>query len=138
MKGRDFLIVADELTRGATSAHWRTAVSRAYYALMLEGREALRRWGFVVKGRDQVHFFVRARLSGSSDPDLKAVGYTLDTWIQARNFADYDLLTPRFRNSAQAVLAVDEIKVALAQLDIVLADPIRCAAAIADIKLKWP
>jgi len=47
MDGRAFLGVAQEMALGRTEAHWRAAVGRAYYALMLEGRDFLQRWGFV-------------------------------------------------------------------------------------------
>ena len=41
MKGREFLTVAQQLLQGGTEGHWRSASGRAYYALLIEGREAL-------------------------------------------------------------------------------------------------
>ena len=41
MDGRLFVEVADELARGVTEGHWRSAASRAYYGLFLECRSAL-------------------------------------------------------------------------------------------------
>jgi hypothetical protein len=67
MKGRAFLGAAREMAAGTTEDRWRTAAGRAYYALMLEGREALRRWGFSVPPRHNVHAFVRLRLVFAAD-----------------------------------------------------------------------
>jgi len=41
MDGRAFLGVARDLAPMATEAHWRAAGVCAYYALMLEARDAL-------------------------------------------------------------------------------------------------
>src|SRR5437899_12670360 len=91
MNGRDYLTVARELAAGPTEAHWRTAAGRAYYALMIECRDALRRWGFVPAARDNVHTFVRLRLTFAAYPDLKKIGDALDRLVQWRNYADYQL-----------------------------------------------
>jgi hypothetical protein len=57
---------------------------------------------------------------------------------QLRNRADYDLLTVDFLSDARAVWAVQRAADALALLDALLADPARVAAAIADIRARWP
>lgn len=44
MNGRAFLEVARGLAQDATEAHWRSALGRAYYALLLEARDLLLRW----------------------------------------------------------------------------------------------
>jgi uncharacterized protein (UPF0332 family) len=42
MDARDLLEVADDLLGGLKEAHWRSAVSRAYYAAFHEARQLLR------------------------------------------------------------------------------------------------
>jgi hypothetical protein len=136
MNGRDFLTVAGEVIRGTTAAHWRTAVGRAYYALFLEGREALLRWGFPPAARDRSHLFVRLCFVLASDPDLKDIGRSLEWLGQRRNDADYTLRSPHFASVGVARRALRDAHAALAILDAIDADPVRRAAAIADINSR--
>jgi hypothetical protein len=139
MQGRAFLDIAQELANGATEAHWRTAAGRAYYALMLEGRDALLRWSFTIPPRDNVHTFVRLRFTFAGNPDLKHIGYDLDDLSRLRNQADYRLATVGvFALPNTAFDAVDQARAALALLDQVDGDPSRRAAAIAAIQAAWP
>jgi hypothetical protein len=138
MNGRSFLDIAREQIQGTTSAHWRTAAGRAYYALMLEVREALKRWGFVPAPRDSVHTFVRLRCLYAADTDLKYIGRTLGLLAQLRNQADYDLNVTDFDSPSRAQDAIDWVSHALVLLDAILADPARIAAIIADIRARWP
>lgn len=134
MQGRAFVEVAREVAAGRTEAHWRAAVIHAYYALFLECREALRRWGIVIPPRQDVHSFVRLRFLYAANADLKALGRALDRWCYFRNQANYDLSTlARFATDALALDAIRETTAALALLDALDADPMRRAAAIAAI-----
>jgi hypothetical protein len=45
MRGRDFLAVARDLSRQTTEAYWRAAAGRAYYAVLIELRDAMTIWG---------------------------------------------------------------------------------------------
>jgi hypothetical protein len=138
MVGRDFLVVAREAVRGTTSAHWRDAAGRAYYALFLECREVLRGWGIAPAPRDNAHSFVRLRLTYCSDPDLHNIGLTLDRLIRLRNRADYELHAREFDTDSEARDAITRATDAIALLDAVTADAARSAAAVADIRTRWP
>jgi hypothetical protein len=139
MRPRAFLDLARELVRGPTEAHWRAAVGRAYYALLLEGRAALQRWGFVALRRDQVHAFVRFRFLYAADADLQKFGRTLARLNALRNQADYEPQVPGpFRDRRVAGQAVRDAEIHLPYLDTVEADPLRLAAVIADIRRRWP
>src|SRR5437868_3783800 len=94
MRGKDFLEVARRAVKGVAEADWRDAAGRAYYALFLESRDALRRWGFVLPRRDQVHAAVRLRFIYAADADLKRIGYLLEDLGAMRNHADYQLDNP--------------------------------------------
>jgi hypothetical protein len=138
MDGRNFLDVAREQVQGTTSAHWRAAAGRAYYAILLEGREALRRWGFVPGPRENVHPFVRLRFRYAADADMKSIGTALEVTSRLRNLADYDLNAPQFSRSSYAQQSITNAANALVLLDAIVADPARVAAVTADLRARWP
>jgi hypothetical protein len=136
MSGREFLELARELlASGTLPRHWRAVIIHAYYALLLECRDAMTRWGLPPMTRHQVHAQVRLRLTFARNSDLKKIGDKLETLSRHRNAANYDLQAlPMF---ASAKIARDDVKLAadaLAMLDAIDADPGRCAAAIASIQ----
>jgi hypothetical protein len=134
MSGRDFLIVARDVAAGATESHWRAAVIHAYYALVLECRDALFRWGFVMPRRDNMHTWVRLRFTYAADVDLKTIGDDLDNLVQERNRASYDLQSTAFSVASVAHIAIGDATSSLALLDQIEGDPARQAAAIASIQ----
>jgi hypothetical protein len=140
MRGRAFLEVAKRLAQGTSEADWRTAAGRAYYALLLEGRSSLQRWGFSPPGRDPMHAFVRLRLIYATDRDLKGIGHHLEQLARLRNHADYQTEAPGrwFGSGVEAVQAVQHAADAIALLDQVEADSTRRAAAIAAIRAGSP
>jgi hypothetical protein len=135
MQGREFLDLARELLVGTKAIHWRGAVIHAYYALLLECRDRMERWGLPPLTRQQVHAQVRLRLIYSTNSDLKSIGFTLEELGKHRNSASYDLQPlPRFATDADARTDVTSATQALALLDAIDADPVRRAAAIASIR----
>jgi hypothetical protein len=139
MRGREFLELAREIVAGRTEKHWRGALGRAYYALMLECRDALRAWGFVPGPRENAHPFTRLRFVYHSDADMNWIGLRLDRLSQLRNAADYNLAALRdFASDAVALQAIRDVTDALARLDAILADAARVAAITADIRARWP
>jgi uncharacterized protein (UPF0332 family) len=105
MTGRDFLDVADELATGAHEGHWRSAVSRAYYAAFHFARDLFHRCGFAVPRAERAHNYLSMRLSNCGHPDVIVAGKRLDDLRQARNRADYDLSPPL--GEEEAVKLVD-------------------------------
>jgi hypothetical protein len=135
MAGRDFLEVARKVVLEKTPYFWRAAAIHAYYALMLECRDALDRWGFVKPRRDSVHPWVRLCFQYATDTDIKKIGNALDDLVRLRNEASYELVASiSFRNSTKAADAIQKAAAALALLDAIEADPARRAIAVASIR----
>ncbi len=74
MRSRDYLELAREWVTGTLERHWRGAVGRAYYAVFLECRDSLRRWGFHPSPRENIHTYVRLRFTFAANADLKQLG----------------------------------------------------------------
>ena len=120
---------------GTTEFHWRAASVQAYYALFLECRDALLRWGFRLSRRDNVHAWVRLRFTYATVPDLNVLGNALDELVQLRNQASYDLTARvNFSSPAAAQHALLKAGTALALLDAIDGDPGRRAVAVASIR----
>ncbi len=94
MNPRDLLEVADDLLGGLKEAHWRSAVSRAYYAAFHEARHLLRQCGFAIPRSEQAHAYLWLRLSNCGHPDLANAGVELNDLRSQRNWADYDFDQP--------------------------------------------
>jgi len=118
MQGRAFLDVAREVVKGTTEAHWRAGIIHAYYALFLECRDALTRWGVAVPAYQKGHSAVRLRFVYAANADLKSIDGMLDKWCRFRNQANYDLSAlSKFVTDAFAHDAIRETTTALALLD---------------------
>jgi hypothetical protein len=135
MRGRAFLDVARELASRNTEAHWRAAAGRVYYALMLEARDALIRWGIRVPPRVGFHFFVQSRFNVGSDPDVLQIGAALGRTAGLRGLADYDLMPlAEFRSDAEVQDAIAQAGHAISLLDTLDTDPAKRVAAVAAIR----
>jgi hypothetical protein len=133
MTGRDFLNVARVAVEDLAEEWQRTAASRGYYALFLECRDAVARWGFAPSSIYQAHAAIRNRLLATNHPDLKSFGRSLADLFDLRAQADYDMLTP-FAPPFQVELYLDEAEAAIALLDETDNDPGKRAAAIAALQ----
>lgn len=132
MQGRAFLDVARTLISAATEPYWRATVIHAYYALFLECRDALSRWGIAFTPRPNVHSAVRLRFYYVSDTSLIQLSSTLDRWCRKRNAASYNMAgLADFATNRLAQDAIREITAAVSLLDAIDSDPVRRAAAIA-------
>ena len=136
MQGREFLDLARELLASGTSArHWRAVVIHAYYALLLECRDAMVRWGLPPLSRQQVHAQVRLRLVYATDADLKRIGDALEVLNKHRNAASYDLAPlPQFASVKVAQADVQLAGDAVALLISIDGDAARRAAAVGSIR----
>jgi hypothetical protein len=134
MRGREFLDLARAIVSGPTEAYRRGTVIHAYYALVLECRDALARWGFACPPRRNVHSWVRLRFVFATDADCKVIGSALDFLGKRRNEASYLLsLTTPFATDFLARRAIHRADSALALLEAIDTDPARRAAAIASL-----
>jgi hypothetical protein len=139
MRGKAFLATAQHLLTRPGEADWRMAAVAAYYALMLEGRDALSRWGFAAPAHAAVHAFVRLRFFVPSHADLRAVGRTLDELVRLRNAANYQIAHPgAFATNRAATTALAEAGTAVTLLEQLGADAARQAAARAAIHAAFP
>jgi hypothetical protein len=136
MRGREFLDLAQELlSSGTHPRHWRGVVVHAYYALLLECRDAMTRWGLPPLTRQLVHAQVRLRLVYAADADLKWIGFRLEELSKDRNLASYDLRSlPAFASSITPRQDVQRCANAMVRLDAIDKDPGRRAAAVASIR----
>ena len=121
MNPRDFLDVANDLLSVTREGHWRSAVSRAYYAAFHVARQLLERCGFSVPHGDQAHGYVWLRLANCGHTNLVKAGGELKDLRSDRNMADYAVAIPF--QEADAVLDVQTADDLIRLLDQVPALP---------------
>ncbi len=140
MRGREFLDVADQLLNESFESNWRTATGRAYYALFLESRDALERWGFGGTRRDQAHMAVRLKFRYATDVELKKIGDDLELLGNRRNVADYQMASPGrfFASEWETVRMIGYARRSIEVLDRIDADAALRTSAIATIRAGSP
>ena|SRR5437868_4846584 len=139
MDAREFLTVARDTSQRATEAYWRTAASRAYYAVMLVIRDAFLRWGLSKPSPTIVHQSVRQRLYTSRDPDMKTIGRLLDRLRDLRLIADYETTAaPSFATNAEAIVTVQRAEKVLSLFDAIDSHVGRRKAILAEIQRVFP
>ncbi len=111
---RDYLRLAEDLCEKSTEAHYRTAVSRAYYAIfnILKIKAGYRK----SDGSFHQDFINTLKIADDNIVDklnisagnLRDIGFDLDTLRKERNFADYDGLQ-RF-DEVRALQNINKVK----------------------------
>jgi uncharacterized protein (UPF0332 family) len=91
MNGEKFLTLAAELASGATEAHYRSAVSRAYYGAFHVARRLLEDVGVHLPKGEQVHAKATYCLQDYGEANAGEAADDLETLRNERNRADYDL-----------------------------------------------
>lgn len=138
MLGREFLDTADRLLTLQAESDWRSAASRSYYAVYLECREALYRWGFHFAARSS-HLEVSRRFSFPKNQELNQIAGLLQHTSSLRNKADYDLSSNSpFLSASESRISVQRARTVITLLDAIEADPAHRAQAIADIRAVFP
>jgi uncharacterized protein (UPF0332 family) len=91
MNGREFLATARHLTGRGTEADWRSAVSRAYYAVFHVARDLLTSLRFRTPHGDRAHNYFYVRLNNCGEPVVQRAATFLKALRTRRNEADYDV-----------------------------------------------
>jgi uncharacterized protein (UPF0332 family) len=91
MNWREFLDTAGRLAQGGSEGDWRSAISRAYYALFHHFRELLLAHGVDVGRGGQSHFNLYAGLFNCGFPSVAAIAQRIDDLRKDRARADYEL-----------------------------------------------
>src|SRR6266478_4176460 len=90
MRPRHFLDFAAQLAESSGLAAFRSAISRAYYAVFNEAEEFLLRMGFYPPKKDY-HIILQRRLLISGDKELEKMGSDLGDFHLKRIRADYKM-----------------------------------------------
>jgi len=123
MNGRNFIIVADSLLQESSEEAWRSAVSRAYYALFHVARDLVMSLGINVPNADRAHGFLWLRLSNAGNQQVQVAGRALKDLRGDRNYADYQV--SKALDRATAINQVAKAKLLFQIFDAAGLEPIR-------------
>ncbi len=84
-----YLKVSDDLMSFGSEAHYRSAISRAYYGVFIAIRDALDKKGIQLLQKD-IHAFVTNWLKQQPVSHFRQMGNNLSRLRRERNHADYD------------------------------------------------
>lgn len=118
----DYLTVARHLTEhsdasGYVEACLRSAISRAYYAVLNTVRNLLRdQWGIEVPETAEIHSFIPRWFLDQDDFDQREIGTLLDRLRDRRRKADYDdeiakASSLAVRSLADAQIVIDRVSI---------------------------
>jgi uncharacterized protein (UPF0332 family) len=104
MEWSDFRDTAERLGQGATEGDWRSAISRAYYAVFHFFRQFLQSNGLDIGRGGQSHFNLYSGLLNCGFPQVAAIASRIDGLRAHRVWADYDLDRPVSRRAARTTV----------------------------------
>jgi uncharacterized protein (UPF0332 family) len=113
MKPGEFLDCATRLAQGAAESDWRSAISRAYYAVFHHFRELFVGHGLNLGRGGQSHFNLYAGLLHCGFGAVSPIGSAIDAMRKKRVDADYEL---------QAAIAQTQAHEAVKRAQDVIAD----------------
>ena len=116
MDGKDFIEVAAELANGRTEAHWRSAISRAYYAAFHVAKEALAKQKVWIPRSHLGHEAVRNWMLNNKNEDISSAGSSLANLLTIRGYADYDVAT-RSVNQNDAMLQLANARAVITSVE---------------------
>ena len=115
MLPESFLECARTLANGSGPADYRSATSRAYYAVYNTAVKLLERMS-IHKPKNNYHQILQQRLQLSGDTELKQIGSDLSDFHEERVEADYRLDSKRPENQSNAQAAVQKAEAMIAIL----------------------
>jgi len=125
MNGQDFLDVAKNLSRSQFEASLRSAISRAYYALLNCAIQLLLELGFTVDQGPGAHGQTHRRLFNCGIEQAIEFARVLDELRMQRNQADYNMKSAEFQNQTVCALRVAKAEIAIGLLAESNKEPLR-------------
>jgi uncharacterized protein (UPF0332 family) len=114
MQGEDFLFPAEQLLKMPSEAAYRSAVSRAYYAVFHCGAEFLSGLGIQASRGPQTHGQLQARVNNCGVTEFQQLYRIIYRLYDNRLLADYDLKSKEFQSQATTALWLASAKQAIA------------------------
>jgi uncharacterized protein (UPF0332 family) len=114
MRGEDFLFAAEQLLRIPNEATYRSAVSRAYYAIFHCAVEFLSELGFPASRGPQAHGELQFRVNNCGVAEFQQLYGMIHQLYGRRRLADYELKNAEFQSRPTAALWVASAKQAIA------------------------
>ena len=133
MKAKEYLMLATTLSANKEEANLRSAVSRAYYAAFHAAREFILECGARLPKSSAAHDKLRWCLEAAEEAPAKDACAQLAMLRSARNEADYDLDSTRFRTAGNIKIHLTAAQVVFERITECRQDPLR-AAVVARIQ----
>ena len=117
MRGRQFITVAQELAEADLEPHWRSAISRAYYAAFHEAKDALAYHSIAFEGTGNDHALVVRYLGYAGDQSLGEAGTGLGGLQESRRRADYALRSTEGIGQPNAKLCILQAQLVIRKIE---------------------